>query len=184
MKIKSLFLVAFFVSCSMNSANAKFQIKSSDIEINAMITNKFVFRGFGCLGENISPQISWSNAPIGTKSYALTVFDPDAPSGSGWWHYVAVNIPLTYSQFPTGFASENKFNLKDGINQVRNDFGIYNFGGPCPPIGHKIHHYVFTIHALKTDKINIPETATAALAGYMINQNSIDQTSFTALYKR
>lgn len=184
MKIKSLFLVAFFVSCSMNNANAKLQINSPEIAPNAMISNKNIFKGFGCNGENISPQIRWSNAPLGTKGYALTVYDPDAPTGSGWWHYVAVNIPLNYSELPAAFGAENKFEIKDGIKQVRNDFGVHNFGGPCPPVGDKAHRYIFTIYALKTEKLDIPESATAAFAGFMINQNTISKASFTGFYKR
>ncbi len=187
MKIKSLgslLLVAFFVSCSMNGANAKLAINSTDIEPNATIIDKFVFNGFGCSGQNISPQISWSGAPLGTKSFAVTVYDPDAPTGSGWWHYVAINIPLSYRALPSGFAATNKFITKDGINQVRNDFGVNNFGGPCPPVGDKAHRYVFTVYALKTDKLDVAESATAALAGYMINQNVIDKATFTGFYKR
>lgn len=184
MKFKSLFLVAFFVSCSMNSANAKLTINSTEIAPNALIENKFVFNGFGCSGENNFPQISWSSPPLGTKSYALTVYDPDAPTGSGWWHYVAVNIPLNYNSLPATIAATNKFEVKDGIKQIRNDFGVYNFGGPCPPVGDKAHRYIFTIYALKTDKIDVPATATAALAGYMINQNVVGKASFTGFYKR
>lgn len=184
MKIKSLFLVAFFVSCSMNNANAKLQINSRDILPNALIANKNVFKGFGCSGENIFPEITWISAPSGTKSYALTVYDPDAPTGSGWWHYVAVNIPASYASLSNNIASQNKFSVKDGINQVRNDFGNYSFGGPCPPTGDKAHRYVFTIHALKVEKLEVPESATAALAGFMINQNTIAKDSFTGFYKR
>lgn len=159
MKIKSLFLLAFFVSCSMNSANAKLSINSTDIAPNAMITNKHVFKGFGCLGENIFPNISWQNPPLGIKGYALTVYDPDAPTGSGWWHYVAVNIPATYTTLPAEITAQNSFNTKDGIKQIRNDFGIRNFGGPCPPAGDKAHRYIFTIYALRTDKLDISESS-------------------------
>ena len=186
MKFKSLLLTLFFVSCSVVNANStnQFSITSADIKPNTTISNKHVFSGFGCLGENISPELSWSNAPKDTKSFAVTVYDPDAPTGSGWWHYVAINIPATYSQLPANFASENKFKIKDGINQIGNDFGVRNFGGPCPPQGSKNHHYIFTIHALKVEKLDVPETSTAALAGFMINQNRLAKASFTALYKR
>ncbi|MDX2082882.1 MAG: YbhB/YbcL family Raf kinase inhibitor-like protein [Rickettsiales bacterium] len=186
MKIKfaSLFLTAFFVSCSINSANAKFAITSVDIAANSTITQKHVFKGFGCTGENISPQISWSNPPLGTKSFALTVYDPDAPTGSGWWHYLAINIPANYSEFKSGFAAENKFITKDGINQIRNDFGVHNFGGPCPPKGDKVHRYIFTIFALKVEKLDVSESSSPALAGYMINQNVLAKASFAATYRR
>lgn len=184
MKFKSLFLVAFFVSCSMNSANAKLQISSKDIAPNAAITKKHVFKGFGCSGDNIFPEVTWSNPPLGTKSFALTVYDPDAPTGSGWWHYVAINIPATQTSLTNEVAAQNKFSVNDGIHQIRNDFGNYNFGGPCPPTGDKAHRYIFTIYALKTDKLDVAETATAALAGYMINQNVLGKASFTGFYRR
>ena len=185
MKIKSLLLTAFFVSCSVGHAqSALLKISSSDIAPNSTITSKHVFNGFGCTGENAFPQISWSNPPLGTKGYALTVYDPDAPTGSGWGHYAAINIPSTYNSLPASIAAENKFSVKDGIKQIRNDFGNYSFGGPCPPVGDKAHRYIFTIYALKTDKLDVPETATTALAGYMINQNSIAKASFTGFYKR
>jgi Raf kinase inhibitor-like YbhB/YbcL family protein len=136
------------------------------------------------LGENISPQLSWTRAPKGTKSFALTVYDPDAPTGSGWWHGSLVNIPATYSELPAGFGRDDSFKLQDGILQVRNDFGVYKFGGPCPPKGDKAHRYIFTLYALKTDKIELESSATAALAGFMINQNILAKTSFIAKYKR
>lgn len=185
MKFRLLLSVLFFVSSSAYAANNKdFSLTSLNIKPNSTISNKHVFNGFGCSGENVSPQLSWSNAPKGTKSFAITVYDPDAPTGSGWWHYVAANIPASYNQLSEGFANIDKFKTTDEIIQVRNDFGIYKFGGPCPPQGSKNHHYIFTIHALGVEKLEIPETSTAALAGFMINHNSLGKTSFTAVYKR
>jgi Raf kinase inhibitor-like YbhB/YbcL family protein len=187
MKLKSLFLTFFFVSCSVNqaySSNKVFSISSKDIENREAISNKHVFRGFGCEGENISPQINWKHAPKNTKSFALTVYDPDAPTGSGWWHWVVVNIPANYKKLPTDFGAENKFQLADGMVQIRNDFGIYQFGGPCPPKGDKPHRYIFTIYALKTNKIDLSENSTAALAGFVINQGVIAKASFEARYGR
>lgn len=183
MKFLPLFLTAFFVSCSMSYA-AEFSLKSTDLKHGQTLGKKHVFNGFGCSGKNISPQISWENAPAETKSFAFTVYDPDAPTGSGWWHWVVVNIPANYTKLPANFGTENKFKLKDDITQVRNDFGIFNFGGSCPPKGDKPHRYIFTIYALKTDKINLEEGATAALAGYFIHQNILAESSFEAYYGR
>jgi len=184
MKIKSLIFILLFVSCSVAHAQAALRINSVDIAPNATIDNKFVFNGFGCSGDNTSPQISWSGAPIGTKSFAYTVYDPDAPTGSGWWHYLAVNIPVKYKELPTSFSSENTFSVKDGIKQIRNDFGIRNFGGPCPPQGDKAHRYVFTIYALKVEKLDVSENMPAANAGFLINQNIVGKATFTGFYKR
>lgn len=184
MKFKSLFPILFFSVIFSANAEESFKLSSPSIKENSIITNKYVYNGFGCKGKNISPELNWSNAPEGTKSFAITVYDPDAPTGSGWWHYVAVNIPASYKGLEQGFAANNNFNTKDGINQIRNDFGIYNFGGPCPPKGSANHHYIFTIYALGVEKLEIPETATAAMAGFMINHNSLAKASFTALYSR
>jgi hypothetical protein len=178
-----LFLATLFVSCSVANA-ASFKIASVDVKAQKKIDEKHVFNGFGCSGENLSPQISWSNAPKDTKSFAVTVYDPDAPTGSGWWHWLVLNIPLTKKELPANFGAANKFNIQDGMVQIRNDFGVFNFGGPCPPKGDKSHRYVFTVYALKIDKIDISKDATAALAGFMINQNTLAKAHFTALYGR
>lgn len=181
-KLAPLLLSILFVSCSMNQANS-FSI-TSNIKPNSTISHEHVFNGFGCLGKNISPEISWKNPPKGTKSFALTVYDPDAPTGSGWWHWSVINIPANYDVFPANFGYKNSFSLEANINQIRNDFGNYSFGGPCPPKGDKKHRYIFTIHALKTEKIDLDKSATAALAGFMINQNTLAKSSFTAFYSR
>ncbi len=183
MKIISLILTILFVSCSLGHAQ-NFSITSNDISHGQKLADKHVFNGFGCNGKNISPQISWKNAPAATKSFALTVYDPDAPTGSGWWHWIVVNIPVKYTSLPTGFGEKNQFKLENNITQVRNDFGIFGFGGSCPPKGDKAHRYIFTIYALKTDRIDLQEPATAALAGFLIHQNILAEVSFMAYYGR
>jgi len=181
--IFSLFFVAFFVSCSLANA-AQFKVASKDIKAQKKISEDHVFNGFGCSGKNISPQISWSNAPKDTKSFAVTVYDPDAPTGSGWWHWLLVNIPASQSELAQNFGSQNKFDLENNLIQIRNDFGVFNYGGPCPPQGNKAHRYIFTVHALKVEKLDLSKEATAALAGFMINHNSLAKAHFTALYSR
>lgn len=182
--MKKIILVTLFIFISITKAYSSeaFKISSSDIKANSKIANKYVFSGFGCTGKNISPEVSWQNAPSGTKSFALTVYDPDAPTGSGWWHYLAVNIPANYNKLSSNFAAQNSFVTTDNILQIRNDFGIYKFGGPCPPKGDKPHRYIWTVHALSVEKLEISQDATAALAGFMINANSIAKTSFEAFY--
>ena len=187
MKIISLIFTLFFVSCSMSQAApqaSSFSIKSASLEDGVMIPNKHVYNSFGCTGKNISPQISWQNAPLETKSFALTVYDPDAKTGSGWWHWLVLNIPKKYSELPQNFGEKNQFNLEEGVMQVRNDFGAFNFGGPCPPIKEKAHRYIFTVYALRAERLDLSEGATAALAGFMINQSILVKASFTAYYGR
>lgn len=158
---------------------AEFKLASNDIVHGEFMKKTFEFRGFGCSGENKSPQLSWSGAPSGTKAYAITVYDPDAPTGSGWWHWQVVNIPVEITSIPSG---NGQLNYKDVIN-VTNDYGQKGFGGACPPKGHGIHRYQFTVYAL-AEKIELPSNASGALAGYMIKANTLAASTIEALYTR
>lgn len=182
--MKKIFAIIFTLTVVACQNSHAFKLKSKNIKPNSTLSEEFVFDGFGCTGKNISPKFSWKNPPKETKSFAFTIYDPDAPTGSGWWHWILVDIPVKYNKLPLNFGKNNKFDLKDGIKQVRNDFGLYKFGGACPPKGDKPHRYIFTIHALKVESLNLDKNATAALAGYMINANSIEKQSFKAYFKR
>ncbi|HWU68246.1 MAG TPA: YbhB/YbcL family Raf kinase inhibitor-like protein [Stenotrophobium sp.] len=172
-------LLATVLSLSPMLAHAagKFILSSPDIKAGAIMAGKYVYKGYGCSGGNLSPALSWQNAPAGTKSFALTVYDPDAKTGSGWWHWVVFNIPADTRSFAEG-------SVPTGAEQSRTDFGTPGYGGPCPPAGDRPHHYIFTIYALKTGKLDLATDAPAAMVGYMINGNKIGQASFTALYGR
>jgi Raf kinase inhibitor-like YbhB/YbcL family protein len=163
---------------------AGFTLMSPDIKAGSMIDKKFEFNGFGCSGENKSPALKWSGAPKDTKSFAVTVYDPDAPTGSGWWHWSVVNIPASVNELKPDAGAAGGANLPAGAAPVRIDYGVAAWGGTCPPPGDKPHRYVFTVHALKADKLELPPDATAALAGFMINANTIAKASFTAKYGR
>ena len=134
--------------------------------------------GFGCAGGNQSPHLKWSGAPEGTKSFALTCFDPDAPTGSGWWHWVAYNIPADTPSLPEGGA------LPKGAVAGNTDFGKPGYGCPCPPPGSGKHHYNFTLFALKIDKIEVPPGASPAMVGFNANANAIGKAKLTGLYSR
>jgi len=161
-----------------------FTLSSKDISTGKIMSKEQVFNGFGCKGDDVSPQLTWSNAPKGTKSFALTVYDPDAPTGSGWWHWQVVNIPVTVTELAKDAGSTKSNKAPKGSMQIKNDFGTKGFGGACPPVGHGIHHYRFTIHALSVETLALPEDASGALAGYMINANTIESTTIESLYKR
>ena len=163
---------------------AGFSLASPTIKPGSTLTEAQVFNGFGCTGKNVSPALKWSGAPSGTKSFALTVYDPDAPTGSGWWHWVVYNIPASATELAEGAGTADGKSLPAGSQQGRTDFGAPGFGGACPPPGDKPHRYIFTVYALKTDKLDIPEGGTAALVGYMINANKLGSASFTAKYGR
>jgi len=140
--------------------------------------------GFGCAGGNASPHLKWSEAPAGTKSFAVTCYDPDAPTGSGFWHWFVFNIPASVTELAPNAGAQGGANLPKGASQHRIDYGFAAWGGPCPPEGDKPHRYVFTVHALKTDKLDIPADASTAVAGFMVNANTIAKASFTAKYGR
>jgi Raf kinase inhibitor-like YbhB/YbcL family protein len=176
-------LSAFLAASGGASAQAGggFALTSTDVADGETIKNIHVFKGFDCTGENISPQLSWSNPPEGTKSFVLTVYDPDAPTGSGWWHWVMFNIPASMTSLERGVAASA---LPKGIIQSRTDYGAAGYGGPCPPKGDKPHRYIFTVYALKVEKLDADENATPALIGFMTNFNSLGKASLTALYGR
>ena len=181
--LRPLVASAALLAASFGAHAAGFALSSPTIKPNSTLTDAQVFNGFGCTGKNVSPALAWSGAPAGTKSFALTVYDPDAPTGSGWWHWVVYNIPASATQLAEGAGTADGKDLPEGSTQGRTDFGAPGFGGACPPVG-KAHRYVFTVFALKTDKLDIPADASAALVGFMVNGNKIGEARFTAMYGR
>ncbi len=160
-----------------------FTLTSPDVKPGALMDKKFEFNSFGCAGENKSPVLRWNGAPKTAKAFAVTVYDPDAPSGSGWWHWSVINIPADVTELKADAGAVGGANLPVGASQVRTDYGVAAWGGTCPPQGDKPHRYIFTVYALK-DKLDIPGDATAALAGFMINANTLGKASLTAKYGR
>ncbi|MCQ4163121.1 kinase inhibitor [Tahibacter harae] len=181
--MKSSLVFAALLSLAGTAQAAEFRLTSTDIAEGKALTNKQVFKGFGCEGENISPQLSWSGAPEGTKSFAISVYDPDAPTGSGWWHWTVVNLPAATTSLPSG-AGNPGGKLPAGAVQGRTDFGQAGFGGACPPVGDKPHRYHFVVWALKVDKLPLDENASGAMVGYMLNANALGKAQLTATYGR
>jgi Raf kinase inhibitor-like YbhB/YbcL family protein len=171
----ALFLAALLIAG--NAEAADFKLTSPAFEDGGMLPESAVLNGFGCMGQNIAPALTWSNPPAGTKSFAVTLYDPDAPTGSGWWHWTVYNIP----------ASERSLSataLPKGADQGLTDFGAAGYGGACPPLGDKPHRYIFTVHALKTDTLDLPATASGAFLGFNLTMNRIASAKLTALYGR
>lgn len=158
------------------------ELSSPELQPGQALSAKHVFNGFGCQGENLSPALSWRDAPAGTQSFALTVYDPDAPTGSGWWHWVVVDLPASTSALPSGVGKLAA--LPAGASEVRNDYGASGFGGACPPPGDAPHRYQFTLWALKTPALKLPAHATAALAGFMIRSQALGSTQLEVKYGR
>jgi hypothetical protein len=180
-------IITLFAALSIASVSvsaAEFSVSSPVIKPNSKLSTSQVFNGFGCTGDNISPELTWTNAPTGTQSFALTMYDPDAPTGSGWWHWVVYNIPANVTHLSANAGSVDAQQLPQGAVQGRTDFGTSGYGGACPPVGDKPHRYQITVHALKVDHLDLPADASAALIGFMIRANRIGSTTLQAKYSR
>ena len=180
--------IAIFLAAFSGGTQA-FELSSPDVKPDQPLPEKFTFSGLGCQGQNISPALSWTNPPEGTKSFAMMVHDPDAVTGgAGIWHWVVINIPATARSIEQGAGTADGTKLPEGSRQITNDYmGFINssgWGGPCPPKGHKPHSYNFTLYALKVEKLNLPPNATGSHAGFVVNLNSLDKAKLTMTYGR
>jgi Raf kinase inhibitor-like YbhB/YbcL family protein len=184
MNILKLSALPCLFAASVAAHAGGFALHSPTVKANSHLTQDQVFNGFGCSGKNVSPALKWSGAPKDTKSFAVTVYDPDAPTGSGWWHWVLFNLPAGVTELAEGAGDASGKSLPAGAVQGRTDFGQPGFGGACPPAGDKPHRYIFTVYALKVDKLDVPADATAALVGFMIHANQLAKANFTAKYGR
>jgi Raf kinase inhibitor-like YbhB/YbcL family protein len=153
-------------------------------DISGQLSINEVFNGFGCTGKNISPELSWNNVPKGTKSFAISVYDPDAPTGSGWWHWIVFNISKDVRSLKAGAGEISAKLLPQGAVQNVIDYGFAGFGGACPPQGDKAHRYIFTVYALDVEKFDLDGKQSAAIAGYYINAHTIEKASLIAYYGR
>jgi Raf kinase inhibitor-like YbhB/YbcL family protein len=185
MKSRITLLIASFAALSTAGAQkSAFKLTSPDIKEGATVPNAQVATVMGCTGNNLSPALSWSGAPAGTKSFALTMYDPDAPTGSGWWHWVVYNIPANATSLAAGAGDPKKNLLPAGAVQGNTDFGVPGYGGPCPPPKDKAHHYHLTLFALDTDKLDVPANATAAYVGFNIHAHTLGKAALNATYGR
>lgn len=157
-----------------------FTLTSNDL--GGQFDNNQEFNGFGCGGNNMSPQLSWSNAPEGTKSFAVTMYDPDAPTGSGWWHWLVFNIPANVDTLVSGAGDIESRLAPEGCVQSINDYGSKGYGGPCPPAGHGTHQYIITVHALKVESLDLDSDTNAAVVGFNIWANTIGKASIISYY--
>ena len=162
---------------------SKFTLTSTDFTEGDTLANTQVFNEFGCKGGNISPALAWSGAPAGTQSFALLMHDPDAPTGSGWWHWVVYNIPPDIGSLAAGAGDPKKGLMPKGAVQGRTDYGSVGYGGPCPPPG-KPHHYNFRLYALKVPKLEVPEGASAALIAFNVRAQALGEAQLTGMYGR
>lgn len=156
------------------------RVYSQDLHDGDKMPEKHVFNGMGYQGDNLSPHLAWEDAPEGTKSFVITCFDPDAPTGSGWWHWGVANIPAETTSLPQG-AGSGKAALPAGALQTRTDFGQAGYGGAAPPAG-ETHRYIFSVHALDVDKIDVDEGSSGAMVGFNVHFHVLASASLTVHY--
>ena len=178
-------LVPFALASLLAAQANAFELKSPDISAQRPIGEKFVFNSFGCKGENVSPALEWTDPPAGTKSFAVLVHDPDAPTGgAGFWHWIVTDIPASAHGLAQGAGTPDGKGLPAGSKQLDSDFGEPGWGGPCPPAGHGPHHYVFTVYALPTETLGLPVNARTAFVGFTVNSKALAKATLTATYGR
>ncbi|MCW4353122.1 YbhB/YbcL family Raf kinase inhibitor-like protein [Hoyosella sp. YIM 151337] len=161
-----------------------FELKSDDVKEGERLANPQVSGVFGAGGKDVSPQLSWSGFPPETKSFAVTVFDPDAPTASGFWHWAVANIPAQVTELPAGAGQNDNSALPDGAVQLQNDAGFRGYVGAAPPAGHGTHHYYIAVHAVGTERIDLPETATPAFLGFNLFSQAIARAVIVATYSQ
>lgn len=162
------------------SQNNSFVVWSTSLKAGEVVPKNFVLNE--CGGKNISPELEWDGAPQGTKSFAVTVFDPDAPTGHGWWHWTVLNIPSNVHKLEEG--ASNKGKLPKNAIELRSDFGDAHYGGPCPPKGDRPHRYIFTVYAMKKEKLEADRQLKAMDMKKNIEENSLAKASFTVKFGR
>lgn len=179
--MKRSILILLIISCNLVSAQ-NFTLKSNSLKGQA--ENDLIFNGMGCVGGNISPQLSWEGIPENTKSFAITIHDPDAPTVSGWWHWVVFNIPSNVTELVADAGNIEKNIAPQEAIQSITDFGTYGYGGPCPPQGDSPHQYIITVYALDIDKIELDKDASAAMVTFYLHQHTIQKASLIFYSKR
>lgn len=174
--------LAFVAFSGTASSQETFTLESKDL--GGQATMEQVFNGFGCSGANKSPHLAWTNAPAGTMSFAVTMYDPDAPTGSGWWHWILFDLPASNNTIPSGAGTPGAPGVPTDAVQSLTDFGSVGYGGPCPPPGHGAHRYIITVHALSVEKLGLDATASPAMVGFNLHQHTLARASILFYYGR
>ncbi|MEJ5176101.1 kinase inhibitor [Erwinia sp. MYb416] len=156
------------------------KLSSQNFNDGDKLPERQVLNAMGYQGDNLSPHLAWDDVPAGTKSFVVTCYDPDAPTGSGWWHWVVANLPADTRELTEG-AGSGKVDLPTGSVQTRTDFGSAGYGGAAPPKGES-HRYIFTVHAIDVEVLEVDENASGALVGFNVHFHSLGSASITAMY--
>jgi Raf kinase inhibitor-like YbhB/YbcL family protein len=156
-----------------------FTLSSTDVADGAALANPQVSGIFGAGGEDVSPQLSWSGFPEGTKSFAVTVYDPDAPTGSGFWHWAVANVPVDVTELASGASTS----MPSGSVTLRNDGGLAGYIGAAPPAGHGPHHYYIAVHAVDVERLEVDDSASPAFLGFNLFSHTLGRAVITATYE-
>jgi Raf kinase inhibitor-like YbhB/YbcL family protein len=181
---KWLLTIAMLLAGGASASAAQMTVASPDIKPGARIADEQVANGFGCSGGNVSPALSWSDAPKGTKSFAVSVYDPDAPTGSGFWHWVMFDIPANVTSLPKNAGDPKAALAPPGAIQGNNDAGSQGYFGPCPPKGDKPHHYHFQVFAVDVDKLDADATASPAVVGFNLHFHTLAKATLIGIWAR
>jgi len=160
------------------------QVTSQDVTDGARLANDQVSGLMGAGGEDLSPQLSWNGYPEATRSFAVTVYDPDAPTASGFWHWAVADIPREVTELARGVGGEGGKGLPPGALTLRNDAGLSRFIGAAPPPGHGVHHYYVVVHALDVDSLGLDPEATPAYLGFNLFSHAIARGMIVGWYER
>jgi Raf kinase inhibitor-like YbhB/YbcL family protein len=182
--MRGLFLAAALCFPAFGAVAAGLTASIPDFHNGSTIPMIHVFNQFGCTGGNESPALSWSGEPAGTQSFAVTMFDPDAPTGSGWWHWTVFNIPATVHSLPENAGAAQSTLLPPGAVQGRTDFGFSNYGGPCPPAGARPHRYIVTVYAVKVPTLPLTAQSSGAEVGFVLHFNALAKAEVMGRYGR
>ena len=161
-----------------------FSVSSTDVADGQMLPMAQVSGIFGAGGEDVSPQLSWSGFPENTKSFVVTCFDPDAPTGSGFWHWTVLDIPADVTELPADAGSQDGANLPAGTVVINNDAGLPGYLGAAPPAGHGPHRYLFAVHAMAEEKVGVDSSVSNAIAGFNMFGKVLARGVITPVYEQ
>ncbi len=179
------FLGVATANAARSTAQRHFMLSSSDRQLAIGVPLAYTANAFGCAGGNLSPPLRWSGAPAGTKSFAVTLFDPDERSNpSGWWHWIVYDLPGTINELPVGAGAEHSKLLPAAALQGRSDLGEDAYHGPCPNTGESPHRYVFTVYALNVEKLSVPADSSGAMVTSTLQEHLLAKAVFVAHYGR